>query len=84
LREADGWCRWIVWKNSQNDLSRKSRFRASNLIRAGNCHDEAHGRAARGNITRAAETPEEFSFKAAYCSLNCDRREKPSFSTQST
>jgi hypothetical protein len=45
----------IVWKNSQNDRSRKSRFRAPNLICAGNRHDEAHGRATRGKIARAAE-----------------------------
>jgi hypothetical protein len=54
-RIRESWSRRIVWKNSQNDLSRKSRFRAPNLIRAGNCHDEAHGRATRGNIARAAE-----------------------------
>jgi hypothetical protein len=29
-------------------------------------------------------TPAEFSFKAVYGGLNCDRREKTSFSTQST
>jgi hypothetical protein len=45
----------IVWKNSQNDRSRKSRFRAPNLICAENRHDEAHWRAARGKIARAAE-----------------------------
>jgi hypothetical protein len=45
----------IVWKNSQNDRSRKSRFRAPNLFCAGNRHDEAHGRATRGKIARAAE-----------------------------
>ena len=31
-----------------------------------------------------SNTPAEFSFKAVYGGLNCDRREKPSFSTQST
>jgi hypothetical protein len=31
----------IVWKNSQNDRSRKSRFRAPNLICAGNRYDKA-------------------------------------------
>ena len=45
----------IVWKNSQNDGSRKSRFRAPNLICAGKRHDEAHERATRGKIARAAE-----------------------------
>jgi hypothetical protein len=36
-------------------------------------------------IARAAEpTPAESSFKAVYGRLNCDRREKSSFSTQST
>ena len=55
LREADSRCRRIVWKNSQNDRSRKSRFRAPNLFCAGNRHDEAHGRATRGKIARAAE-----------------------------
>jgi hypothetical protein len=61
----------------------KSRLRAPNLICAGNRHDEAHGRATRGKIARAAETPAEFSFKAVYGRLNCDRREKSRFSTQS-
>jgi hypothetical protein len=45
----------IVWKNSQNDQSRKSRFRGPNLICAGNRREEAHGRATRGKIARAAE-----------------------------
>ena len=45
----------IVLKNSQNDRSRKSRFRAPNLICAGNRHDEAHTRATRGKIARTAE-----------------------------
>jgi hypothetical protein len=43
LREGDGRNRRIVWKNSQNDRSRKSRFLAPNLICAGNRHDEALG-----------------------------------------
>jgi hypothetical protein len=50
----------IVWKNLQNDRSRKSRFRAPNLTCAGNRHDEAHGRATRGKIARAAETLPNF------------------------
>jgi hypothetical protein len=50
----------IVWKNSQNDRSRKSRFRAPNLICAGNRHDEAHGRATCGKIARAAEALPNF------------------------
>jgi hypothetical protein len=74
----------IVWKNPQNDRSRKSRLHAPNLICAGNRHDRAHGRATRGKIARAAETLAEFSFKVLYCRLNRDRREKSSFSTQST
>ena len=45
----------IVWKNPQNDRSRKSRFHAPNLICAGNRHDKAHGRATRGKLARAAE-----------------------------
>jgi hypothetical protein len=49
-----------VWKNSQNDRSRKSRFRAPNLICASNRHDEAHGRATRGKIARAAEALPNF------------------------
>ena len=44
----------IVWKNPQNDRSRKSRFYAPNLICTGNRHDKAHGRATRGKIARAA------------------------------
>ena len=83
LRRGDVSNRRIVWKNSQNDRSRKSRFLAPNLICAGNRHDEAHGRATRGKIARAADPPAEFSFKAVYGGLNCDRREKSSFSTQS-
>jgi hypothetical protein len=55
----------IVWKNSQNHPSRKSRFRAPNLICASNRHDEAHGRPTRGKIVRAAkQLAAEFSFKA--------------------
>jgi hypothetical protein len=45
----------IVWKNPQNDRSRKSRFHAPNLICAGNRHYKAHGRATHGKIARAAE-----------------------------
>ena len=74
----------IVWRNSQNDRSRKSRFRAPNLFCAGTRHDEAHGRATRGKDRPRGRTPAEFSFKAVYGRLNCDRREKSSFSTQST
>jgi hypothetical protein len=40
---------------------------------------EAHGRATRGKIARAAEP----SIKAVYGRAICDRREKSSFSTQS-
>jgi hypothetical protein len=76
---ADGRSRRIVWKNPQNDRSRKSRFHAPNLICTGNRHDKAHGRATRGKIASAVETPAEFSFKVVYCRLNCDRREKSSF-----
>jgi hypothetical protein len=50
----------IVWKNSQNDRSRKSRFCAPNLICAGNRHDEAHRRATRGEIAGAAEALPNF------------------------
>jgi hypothetical protein len=53
--------RQIVWKNSQNDRSRKSRFRAPNLFGAGNRHDEANGAATRGDIARAAEPLPNFS-----------------------
>jgi hypothetical protein len=49
-----------VWKNSQNGRSRKSRSRAPNFIRAGNRHYEAHGRATRGKIARAAEALPNF------------------------
>jgi hypothetical protein len=76
--------RRIVWKNSQNGRSRKSRFHASNPNLRGNRHDEAHGRATRGKIASAANPLAKFYFKVLYCRLNCDRREKSSFSTQST
>jgi hypothetical protein len=76
--------RRIVWKNSQNGRSRKSRFHAPNPNLRGNRHDEAHGRATRGKIASAANPLAKFYFKVLYCRLNCDRREKSSFSTQST
>jgi hypothetical protein len=69
--------RRIVWKNSQNGRSRKSRFHASNPNLRGNRHDEAHGRATRGKIASAANPLAKFYFKVLYCRLNCDRREKP-------
>jgi hypothetical protein len=50
----------IVWKNSQNDRSRKSRFRAPSLICAGNRRDELDGTATRGKIARAAEALANF------------------------
>jgi hypothetical protein len=77
------WYAQIALKNPQNDRSRESRFHAPNLICADNRHDKAHERATRGKIARAAETPAEFSFKAVSGRLNCDRREKSSFSTRS-
>ncbi len=57
--------RRIVWKNSQNGRSRKSRFRAPNLICTGNRHDEAHGRATRGKIARAAEPLPNFPSRSS-------------------
>jgi hypothetical protein len=35
-----------------------------------------------GNLHVRLDGPAEFSFKVVYCRLNCDRREKSSFSTQ--
>jgi hypothetical protein len=55
----------IVWKNPQNDRSRKSRFHAPNLICAGNRHDKAHGRATRGKTARAAEPLPNFPSRSS-------------------
>jgi hypothetical protein len=55
----------IVWKNPQNDRSRKSRFHSPNLIPHGNRHDKAHRRATRGKIARAAEPLPNFPSRSS-------------------
>jgi hypothetical protein len=69
----------IVWKNPQNDRSRKFRFHAPNLILHGNRHDKGAWEGHTRQDYPRGRTPAEFSFKVVYCRLNCDRREKSSF-----
>ena len=51
----------IVLKNSQNDRSRKSRFRVPSLRCAGNRQDEAHTKAIHGKIAPRAEPLPNFN-----------------------
>src|ERR1700733_1163753 len=63
-------CAQIVWKNSQNDRSRKSQFLAPNLICAGNRHDEVHGRATRRKSPRAADPLPNFPSRSSMAVKN--------------
>jgi hypothetical protein len=57
-----------------NDRSRKSRFLAPNLICAGHPHDEAHGRATRGKIARAADPLPNFPSRSSMETLRAFRQ----------
>jgi hypothetical protein len=45
----------IVLKNSENEQSRKTRFRAPDVTHAGSRRDKEHARATRGETGRSAE-----------------------------
>jgi len=72
----------IVWKTRKMTGRENLDFARGTFFCRSNCHDESHGRATRSKIARRPN-PAEFSFKAVYGSLNCDRHEKTTFPTQS-
>jgi hypothetical protein len=61
LREADGWSRRIVLKNSEIEAPRKSRFRARHVISTGSPHGTAYGSGVRGNARLSADPLRNFS-----------------------
>jgi len=53
--------RAIALKKSENERSRKSRFHAPNVARAGHRHGKAYARATGGKTGRSAEPVANFS-----------------------